>query len=476
MKKALLIGVAFATLLLSACTDKLDFIPQTSNLEQKRGDSVDPDEEFADVPFFSNGQQLQDAIENGTIATHSSRNSRVRTIAEKRASIESRMILTETPDHYEISGVTDDEIHFLEKVDSLIVDPVLEKVVSSNFMIRVADRIYKITNKGTFSFNAKNVTKQSIDRYVNEFQETIGISDGDDVYYVPMPGELSAVPFVPNNNNGTSEISPIDRIMYDDSMLFDLSTYKWQKLDPSNWSTLFGLFGTNITKHKNFDRKHRMFFKLFDVNYIFYHSAGLKVKFQVKRAFGIWFNTKKGVERIAVGLEKLYATIRSNVEFATFPFPHLSDFTSSIEGQLAKVIYSGLAKCDFLKDLTNPMYSFHTKEVLSKKAAGFLLQDAVSFLNEEYDQQYTLRDPLGLFYNPRNSKADICLSGHKEFDEKAYVIHFMQSAGFTFLYSPGNGASVSGFLPYEIDILSESSLYGALKYNGEWKGIRFECK
>lgn len=475
MKKVILAGVAFVSLFLSACTEKIDFTPETFASEQKRSDSVNPDEEFAEVPFFSNEQELQEAIENETTPMRSSRNSRVRTIAEEKASIESRLILTETPDHYEINGVTEEEIHFLEKVDSLIIDPALEKVVSNKFMIRVADRIYKITSKGTFSFNATKATRQSIDRYINEFQETVGISDGDDVYYAPIPGELSAVHLEPNNNSGTTEASPIDRVMYDDSMLFDLSTYKWQKWDLSNWSTLFGLFGTNIIKHKNFDKKHRMFFKLFNVNYIFYHSAGLKVKFQVKRAFGIWFNTKKGVERIAVGLEKLYATIKSNAESPLSSFPHLSDFTSTIEGQLANVIYSGLAECEFLKDITSPIYTFHTKEVLSKKAAAFLLRDAISFLNGEYNQQYTLRDPLGLFYNPRNSQLDICLFGHKEFDKQAFVMYFMQAFGFTFMHS-ASGSSVHGFLPYVFDILSESSLYGALKYKGEWKGIRFECK
>lgn len=467
--------------------------------------------------YFSN--ITQGNVQTITKSTRSASIPGFVSIAERKASIAS----TKSGDSDEMTQ----EEYDLMMAENLLEDPDMCYILGTDLEIEVEDKLFKITDLGTFCIDTKDAGQLQgiIDNFDRNLCETLSkgesINIGGSAFFTNTFGKGSVT---------TDSLSPIDEIdeSYDyqsDYNYSDSPSTKAPTIDDGTFKNDFHVgYGTesyvwknssivqkiadfirgkDVKKEVNFDSSHRVKVSVVDVNYAFYATTAIKCEMQKqKKLLGIKYWVDDTADNIAIGFNKLYGELKMNnpISYSTIA-PSTSKYWGKFSGYIDNITSNfifGITGLDILKewsnslttflpefnllgksysnvDIGNKLYDASKDKVYKwlKSQAGKYSLDLVSGVKKKIEPKdprvaYFVWGNTTLTYN----KEKPFIIGVKEYgksDKK--VVRFDQSFGISFnLFN--SSASVKGFLPTVFNI-KDIDAFGAAKYNGVWKGVRF---
>lgn len=379
MKKLILFNCILLGLFFSSCTDDVETTsPNQNTNEGLANDGIKVKDGYLE---FSSNEVFQDFITQ--LDNESDGNYMVGTrslSAKSRLSIDGFKPLARLKS--EISSTTrsmgsadgsdqDEEMNQDEfnimTAENLLLDPILTEVMDTTLRIGIADRIYKITQYGTFS--APTDKSSYIAEAIKNFDTNIlnrsdlgdYISLGNDVTFTNSFGNEKVGNELVNNMDevetienefddedaGTVRTRALAVSTYENNLHngYNVSTFNWK--NNSVWQKFWDwIRGKDVSKEVNFDSKHRVQVNVYNVNYGFYASSGIKVKMQKRKKFVFvkyWVGTS--ADKMAVGFNKLYGDMtytnpRSFSSITPTAGTSWNQFTGSLNKLTSKFVYA----------------------------------------------------------------------------------------------------------------------------------------
>lgn len=405
------------------------------------------------------------------------------------------------------------------KAEELILDSTLYCAMDTSLMVKVRDRIYKVTQYGTFSALSEAALKNAINNFntdiVSSTENGTVTNLGNNVEFINSFGKIKTltdddtpaieddliegsddVEDTENSGNITRSASPSSLPEFHKA--YNCLSWKWK--NNSVWQKIWDWArGKDVTKENYFDKTHRVQVELFGVNYGFYASSGIKVKMQKRKKF-LFFKrwVSCGAQKTAVGFNKVYGTmeIENPIGYGTLvPTANVkwAECTAALNGVTATFVSASFPNIPFLKDWSKTVYAFIPKVTMAGKTfpnyslvntmydapanavAGFLKSQTNKYIFTPTQKRIQERDPrlAYLMWGKNNiayNKIRPLFMGVVEYDRNSKNVYFDRSFGFSLFF---NGSSVTPgfFLPSKFDI-KDIDAFGAAKYNGQWKGVR----
>lgn len=400
---------------------------------------------------------------------------------------------------------SEDELR-LSLAEELIFDEDLTNVLDTTLRIIVGNKYFKITKHGTFSCDIRY--KDEIKRYIKEYEKEDLIYTGNQRYLLKSNSNISLI-------DTYGEVEPyeidlglkpdpipwwrlVDEPTYtnttpfyynddENSSFYGLKTCEWKSSSFVN-SIIEFLTGSKIASEDvKFDKNHRVRCSLYQVNFGFIARSGFKVKLQKrKKILGIpyWIKTKP--QNMVIGIEEFGGDM--HYDYQTPFVTALAHFNLTLNNTLTSYIYSGIGKPVFLSDWAKNVFCFFAVPHNTADYNKWL--ETPDIYNINYDKEVIYQvlktitkptfDKLGgirlkstdpvvshMFNQNKNVRYDV--RGLQTFPNQCgKSIKFSESGGFHMI----NGV-ISGYVP-EFFKIQHVKIFGAVKYNNQWKGIRFE--
>lgn len=414
--------------------------------------------------------------------------------------------LEDIDDLSDVEEMTEDEYNIM-KAENLLFDDVLTHLVDTTLRICVEGRLYKITEQGTFSVDTckADLLKISIEEFDPEIKQSMqtgqSISLNNDVIFTNSFSEtninssefqLIEKPVDDNTTKPESTESYTDNSFHTS---YNVNTYEWKNHSVVQ-KLLDWLRGKDVSRENKFNKNRRVQVSVFDVNYAFYASAGIKVKMQKRKKFlGIPYWKLEKAEKIVIGFNALdgimkYNNPRSYSSINPTMGTQWNAFTGALNGIQSKFFYGMYNDLAFIKDWTNEIICLipeilpgdnNWKDKIGNelyKAPANAVYAKLKSLENKYIYSPIKRcimptDPKMAYLVWGNSSTEFnkehpYITGVREYSNcKSKSVIFDRSFGFSII-----NHGVSGFLPSEFDI-KKLDVFGAAYYDNQWKGIRF---
>jgi hypothetical protein len=164
-------------------------------------------------------------------------------------------------------------------------------------------------------------------------------------------------------------------------------------------------------------------------------------------------------------------------------------FTSAWQGQINNMVYSGMGKPTFLEDFVEDEVQTYfvgikdftlfnkwnidpwawTNNLTHDQIYSALNSLTGKYIAKPIQKKIAVEDPKVAYIFGKRGELEEHITGFKTYGAgSSKVIRFSQSAGITI----NLGHSVTGYIPEKFSI-NEAEVFGAVKYNGQWRGIRF---
>ena len=369
-----LLFYASAILLLSACSADKTIEPGNACCTSlSRIDSCAITISEDGYLIFSTSQSLKDYMENfhnGNTKAFYSSNAVTLKGFESVANLGERLecLKTRANDTENISDLEEmtREEYNLMRAENMLFDDALTHIVDTTLRICVEGRLYKITELGTFSVdvNKSEFLEQAIRSFNLEIKRAIKSGGsilldnnvlftnsfaGQNIHYSDLQIEETT-----NAIGAASGNSTINELHKD----YNVLSYHW-KSNSLLQKFLNSLRGKDVSRGNKFNKNRRVQVYVFDVNYAFYASAGIKVKMQKRKKFlGIPYWKAEKAEKIVIGFNRLdgvmkYKNPRSLSSIIPSPNRKWNSFIANINGIQSKFIYGLYQKLPFIKDWTD---------------------------------------------------------------------------------------------------------------------------
>lgn len=392
----------------------------------------------------------------------------------------------------------------------LLPDSRMENFLDTTMVVAVADTLYKITNIGTFftkggsvvdmdkafrSFKKENVVNVGTNCYqVDEnvfVYDTFGKISGDTVAFDKLDETVSL--------DGTRASSSVSFDEGENTSVYGLTTYKWRTNSWGFLTTFFGVLGTDCTKTNNFDKKHRVVCHLYKVDYKFVETCGFSVKMQRRKKF--WFIpywVSCSADNLVVGIEEFHSrtTLKNDFNLSPLYIEDKGHYVDQSFGYINNMIYAGCFSVPFLSDwldktipYINTVYAgikqydnlnlfrkdpWAYTDKLQKKAIYSGLNRIENLIGKNIVKNHvSVKGAMALVFNGEGT-IDHYIYGINAYDGNSKHITFSSSGGIS--VSMGGGkTSVSPFNTEDFKLLG-IKIFGAVNYDGKWKGIRIYKK
>lgn len=418
-------------------------------------------------------------------------------------------------DDFDCEEGTEEECR-LAIVNELIPDESLQCLLDTTLRIEIGDTYYRVTYNGTLY--AKIEYKEKVDSVAANFPTDLRApmhkdtyQAGPNVYAVDTysrmesgrtvvdagdwatmtslfnPGNKPVIP--PTTTNPTNPSYHNDKYYWgsedENTRFYSLRNRTWDA------KTVLGDFlewisgNKDIREDNKFDNNHRVQCKLFDLNYVFYDGAGFRVDLQKRKKFlfvTYWVSCG-GAEDLVIGFEDFQGEV--SIEHPISITNPVAYYTSNLNGAVNNMVYAGLCKPtlveNWLKDyipclyhgviidnlrewgMDPSKYTDHVTKNLVEMGVNSLFGKTLEGMKDALKKG----DPL-LNINPyAKDKYEFWIygiNGWKNTNSKK--ITFGKSYGFSF------PDIWSGWTPEKYKIL-RPQMFGAIKYNGQWRGVRF---
>lgn len=238
---------------------------------------------------MANGQQPK-VLNQTTRGCITTKFESVANLNERLEKAKTRLINSDynTEDLPDLEEMTEEEFNLM-KAENLLFDDVMTHMVDTTLRVCVEGRLYKITEKGTFSVDANksNLLKPAIKNLNPELAKTISTGQSlklnDDVVFTKSfsNNNISDSDFLLIKENTSDNLKTrASTGTYTDNafhLQYNVDSYLWKNHSVAQ-KFLDWLRGKDVSREKKFNKNRRVQVCVFDVNYAFYASAGIKVK------------------------------------------------------------------------------------------------------------------------------------------------------------------------------------------------------
>lgn len=397
----------------------------------------------------------------------------------------------------DIEEMSEEEFNLL-KAENLIYDNSLTYVLDTTLSICINDILYKITPYGTFSVAENDAYK--IENEIMNFDTTLShtMEIGSSII---LP---SGVEFT-KSFNGLCEEKYEDDIVEEKSISkdfavnnfhngYNVESYKWKNHSVAQ-KFVDWMRGKKVSRENNFNKNKRVQVIVYQVNYKFYASTGIKVKVQKRKRFcGVPYWKETSADKVAIGFNGLEAELKyNNPKSYSSITPTLSQgfgsFTKALNNIPVNFVYTWVSKIDFIKDWTKAgVYfimpeikindEFYRQNILNKiynaeiKEISNLPKNITNKYFSVVKKKIQPTDPIVSYLVWGNStitfnKERPYITGVETYNASSKSVVFDRSFGITI-----NNKSIGGFLPTQFDI-NKIDAFGAACCDGKWLGIRF---
>ncbi len=429
------------------------------------------------------------------------------------------------------SSSTVDDGYFAELQKSLITDDALFQVLDTANRVKIGNEIYQITEAGTFIYSSNdslefaqlsdtfsdiylkytrqldsvtylygNIKLVDVHGYVKNKNYTI------DNVLADVTGDVKS----PNLVYAPSQLKSIDEV-------FDATyTTRYNLVSIKAGAKTFvgkgfqALFGENSWREIEFDNDHRMRVKLFNVNYVGFANSGLKVEFErrimvtkVIKILGfragkvtLWsYWTGANAPEMVLGSDYFKGYTQFEIPIESY-YTDINANRSQIEDNIISAAFQGYftEPKDFLRGWVSNLNIIEGTVTINKKKytsqegmlaafdAGYksLTKFAKSSIkNGMQELGFHKNEPVMMITPGIESNANreyMFIAGESKYSNK-------ENATSYFGRSPSFGVRVGGdtnsYVPTSYGVMTpnkftveEAVMFGAVKYNGVWKGIR----
>lgn len=404
-----------------------------------------------------------------------------------------------TPEQIYLIENDEDELEFCLN-DSVIADAMFAKLLNAEREIQVTDTVYKFVKNGVayahkdFANELKSVEKSTVNIKVTSGNEGVPQNLSDKVSFVPMDFQTAVQvddnqpgSYQGGNNSGSSTgnsrpSNPGYSVSNSGNPLKlengveipgrNVREVNYNEKGDGNWvqRTVTGFFGRNVTAIKKFPDGRKLTLNLYDQNYLIYASIGTKLKLQKLVAL-IWWNVE--AEEMELGWETV--TLKYHIP-QPIPFPKDPQTGNTIYPVSCKNPVSFGSDNTVLFHIPFIDYDFKAKDLYKayQQAIKLVLSratDLLSQLNKDRRNgmiSFNNKDAY-LIYGPNSESV---------FKKKTVGNNFYTKwlpGNYEFTFSLGGGKfSLKKINISDVDVmdLHRASIYGAIKYKGEWRGAR----
>lgn len=394
-----------------------------------------------------------------------------------------------------------------EPEDTIVPDIYLSSVLNAKREIEVSGKIYRYVEGGVLVYDNQVCESTEIDSVELSPQVVAGMTHGD---HVLLP-DNSSIEFIRIDNgpeiylgdtdmpknDGNNDGSEDDEVVYNYDGSITLTngvkipadrirrvSYAQGNGDANGFQKFVsGLWGTNVVAENYFDKRHRMKLRMFNQDYIIYRSVGMTVRMQ-QRKFGIWW--RKKAEEFRYGW--------SNIECEyVYDNPVFSGLPSASGYGKPKIPTAMLKKFPFQND---KVVLFHIPIVdydLTTGDINALFNSSMKKLSANIsnwfkdDENSTYRDnPRGLFSVTEDDKTMYVVYpqgeefAYNEGREQVWWEFNWFSGNFVLSFSTnlsGSGQWATNLANFEqcTEVtIKRGRIYGAVKYDGEWRACIIE--
>ena len=502
---------------LSSCTDDMNSIESTPVNPQKIENVTISEEGYLIFPSARSFELFIEQVQNGETPSIYSE-SRSGESFESVAMLDERISRSNNSRTMDLTPITDDELDELEemtqeeynlmKAENLLFDDLMAHAMDTTLRICVDGELYKITENGTFSVKLEKA--DLLDPTINEFNAELidaveaggTIQLNPDVSFTNTFKKISfedaeLFEFEPSDSTILSR-APAETSKNEFHKSFNVDSYRWKN------TNLFKLFldylrGKDISKTKNFDKNLRVQVNIFDVNYRFYKSAGIKVKMQKRKKFCFvpyWVETE--ADKLLLGFNEMEGVLTYNspnsLSIINPPASaKWSAFKGTLNGITSNFIYGVFTNLKFIRDFTESIFGWlpeekignkdYTNKILNKiydAPAETVYKISKSLINKkvygEIEKQIKPTDPMVayLYWGSSESTFDKerpFITGTQEYsNKKSKSVIFDRSFGVSFKEFVPVPYTPSDFTIKSIDA------FGAARHGNKWLGIRFYGK
>ena len=411
-----------------------------------------------------------------------------------------------------------EEEYLLAKSSDLLNDGRLTRLMDTDLVIEIGGTLYKITEEGTWA--VKNATAMDLENRLSDIDksmlknvqknETLSLAGG--LEFANTFGEFP-------ENDGLVMVADENTPVSSESMItvgdgkpsnnlhvgYGTTQYTW---DASHFGEqiLKVLDYRDYSKSVNFaDNKHRVTVRLYDNNYIFVKVSGISVKFEEQKSFiGIKYWTEaKQKESMVLGVNYLQIEHKHPMESIGFlnfspASLNMNGFNRSVNGVGTTGFLYGKRETSAAADswgkqmiLCVPKFGMQSPLLITKQTNELLRKmddakanaDIVETLKKAAADSRTPKNP-SIFIHPiptagnneTFTKTKTWWVGLREFNNTYKELIF-----FSGNFAPIGGISLRGTnisptMPKPtvnmIKIVTVDA-FGAVNYNGTWKGVRF---
>jgi hypothetical protein len=421
----------------------------------------------------------------------------------------------------ELAEIAADSLEY-EPEDSLIVDPYMTAILNGEREVQVGDKICRFVEDGMMMYDANekvlfdpNLVEQKLAVESMSHGQVVEIADTKGVKaqfvkvdYIKEDLILQDRVIIDGGNSGGGGFSSVGSgnsgnnssvtYNYDGSITLTngmkipkdrirRATYtkgggngSWLAQGLSGW------FGLNVTITNNYNKRHRMKLRMYEQDYIIYRAVGMTVRMQ-KRTLGIWW--RKKAQEFRYG----WSAIECEYKFPSPTFidppkmPNgLPQYNKYPTGMTKKFPFANSKIVLFHIPLAN--YDVTTGDVNGAMAAGMkkLASSINSWFNDSQNKGL-LNNPRGLFTTrdgdrkirvifPQSEEVDYhtgreVVRWDKQWFSGNFMIGFksnMSGGGFHY--------KNSSFSPAKDVSIIRGRIYGAVKYDNQWRACVIETK
>lgn len=401
----------------------------------------------------------------------------------------------------------------LARASDRLLAPGLSYVMDSSLVIGVQGRIYKITELGTFSADAKDYAE--LPRIIRDFDPSIlasleageTVSIGHNATFTHSFGDGSVWESVgqmdPSEARMRAPTTGTPQSPGTTGKLcapYGVETYTWENY---GWlQKIFdGLRGKSVGREAYFDEDHRVVVRLYNVNYFFYAESGMTCLMQRRKQFlSIPFWVRDDAEEFVIGFDKLVGEYRyNNPSNYSLVSPSRSSAMSHFTGTISNTVVNFLYGSAYAQELFGLIKSFGEQVVFFVVDPSLSLSQEVSqkIFNAAVDEgikqlksltgKYVANvvNKVQTYIQPEDPRVGYLTwgTGTVERTAKDFLVGvkhfggggdasliFDRSFGFRVTFNgtfSGGGMIVSSFSIKNVDG------FAAAKWNGRWLGVRF---
>jgi hypothetical protein len=515
--KFLLTFVLCSLLILTSCSDDINCIEPTPVNPQDIEDVTISKDGYLTFPSAKSLEQFFEQVQNGETPTIYSQ-SRSGGSFESVAMLDERISKSNKSRAMDLTPITENELEDLEemtqdeynlmKAEDLLFDDLMTHAMDTTLRICVEGELYKITENGTFSVKLEKADKLdlAIKEFNPELKETIDA--GETVQLNPDVNFTNTFKNVRVEESELLELEPADytplsRAAAETSQNefhknYNVDSYRWKNTNVIKRFLDF-IRGKDVSKSKNFSKKRRVQVNIFDVNYRFYKSAGIKVKMQKRKKFCFvpyWVGIE--ADKLVLGFNEMEGVLTYNSPnnlsiINPSASAKWSAFKGTLNGITSNFIYGTFNNLKFIRDWTDWAFGWmpevrigdknYTDKILNKiynAPAEYVYKQSKSLINKKVyapiEKQIKPTDPMVAYLYWGSSeftfnKERPFITGIKEYShKKSKSVIFDRSFGVSFI-----GVVPVPYTPSDFDIKSIDA-FGAAYYDNKWLGVRFYGK